>query len=366
VSTTSSEDKTNPRRKTPPAPRRRLTILLLIVTVLLVCGWTATIMVIIGRPDVFGYERARDQRPIEAALAATGAALASTLAQVSTNDAAVQTVVRDLQATRAVQFERDQQLQGSETQQSVYADFTRTAVANLNAQQATQSALGAAATLTAINQLATQAALDFQVTQTALAAKFWTPAPTAPPNIVTIDGGFDNRSESLAWSGLPPNAAWALSGDGGLLARVDHAALLTTAPESGGRYSVEALFRPGSANADLNLLFGVSGGGYGVRVYYVDGRVTSVALFAFDAGALADPAGLIVRDSQVITFASGTLAADLIDLRAEIEGAGVRVLVNGQQALIAELPGPPERGAAGVHVPQGTALLRLVVQAMEP
>ncbi len=364
ISPTSSEDKTNPRRK-PPAPRRRLTILLLLVAVALACGWAATVSLILGRPDVFGYERSRDLRPSEAALDATGAALASTQAQVSTFDAALQTLARDAQSTRAAQLDRERQLDGTQTQQAVYADFTRTAVANRNAQQATQSALDAAATLNAINQLATQAALAFQVTQTALAGNLWTPIPTAPPNIVMIDGGFDNRSESLAWSGLPPNAAWALSGDGGLLARVDHAVLLTSA-DTGVRYTVEAQYRPASADADLDLLFAVSGGGYGVRAYYVGGQVTSVALFRFEAGALADPAGLAVRDAQVITFASGALTADVIDLRVEVNGAAARVLLNGQQVLISELPDAPATGAAGVHVPQGTALLRLVAQRVQP
>lgn len=362
-----SKEKTNPRRPA-PRPKRARTLILSVFMLLLMCGWSATIVIIIGRPDIIGYERVRDARQTDSAIQGTVGALALTAdtigTQIVTQGIGLQEQYRQIQETRSALEIREQRAQATETQQILYAQFTQTANANFNAQQATQSALDAAATVSAINQLATQARQSFDATQTAIAGSWWTPAPTAPPNIAIIEGGFENLSENSTWQGLPPTSAWALVNGNALAAQNDAATLLTSRTDFGASYTVQARFQPSSVNTDVNLLFGLTDGGaaYGLRAYYVDGRVISIVLFRFERATLGDPLGLPVTESQIVEIVSGDLVTGIIDLRVQVSGADVTAFIGAQQVITATLERSPIQGAAGVQAKTGTQVISFTVE----
>lgn len=343
--------------------RRGVFIVLLIVAVLLSLSLGALTYLILDRPQTIGLARLSDLRQTDNAVGSTLSALEVTGAAFNGLATQVQGQFQNLSATQAALQNQQAQLIATLTQRAVMDIATLTRIAQNNQQQATQSALNMAATQTAIAGLASQAEQNFQATQTALAANLPTPQPTAAPNIALIDSGFENLSESLGWNGLPPNSAWIQQGADALIAQSNAATLLTRGTDS-SEYTVTTTFAP-PAESVTDVLLSVdrnSGGlSYGVRVTSQGGLVTRVRFFVFDAGALADPNGITVNDTQVLGDRSGLgIPSSAVTVEVAVIGGFTNVRLNGQQMLT--LTGSPPPNTVGLQAMAGTRVSRLTAR----
>lgn len=360
------EQKLPPRYVAPSKAQRRIIALLVMLVFLMALGIVTAVVIVVGRPELIGLERQRDLAQTELAIESTRSAFVLTEAFLVTEAARQQAAGIGLQATQAALVNRENRVQGTETQQAVNADITRTAVADSSFRQATESALNASATQAALAALATRVQQDFVATQTAIAGGLWTPVPTAPPNIIVIDSGYANTPERLQNTALPPNRVWSQT-SAGLVAQVDHAALLTRADSFGRNYTVFVDFTPApDAATSYDVLFGVreTGDSYGVRVFHSRGRISAVQLFRFEYRWLAGGDGIPVTSAQVLDGLTGDLAsADSVSLRVQMIGGLVNVVVNNATLLSATLDGVTElRGAVGVQFNAGARLQRLTVE----
>jgi len=356
-----------PTSSPPPAQssgaRRGLFIVLLMLAVLLSLGLAALTYLVFDRPQTLGLARVGDLRQTDAAISGTLSALEATDAAIGGLATQVQGQFQNLSATQAALQNQQAQLIATLTQRAVQDIATLTSIAQNNQQQATQSALNMAATQTAIASLAAQAQQNFQATQTALAANLPTPQPTASPNIVLIDSGFENLSESAGWDGLPPNTAWAQQGADSLVAQVNAATLLTRGASSSAYTVTTNLSAPAESLIDVLLSVDRNTGGlsYGVRLTVQGGLITRARFFVFDAVALNDPNGLTLNDTQVLADRSGLgILAERVTVEAIVSGGTTNVMIGGQ--AIFALTGSPPANSVGIQAAAGTRIFRLSVR----
>lgn len=346
----------------PSTARRAFFILLLLLAVILSLGLATITYVVLNRPESIGLARITDLQQTDTAVASTLGALQATRSAFDGLSTQVQSQFQNLSATQAALQSGQDALRATQTQSIVQALMTQTAVVAANQQQATQSAINRAATQTAIANLAAQAERDFQATQTALAGGLPMAMPTGAPNIILIDQGFNNLSETSQWSGLPPTTTWAQQGSDALVALVDAATLLargSTRPD----YTLRASLTP-PTDSVTDLLMGVNmdnatAPAYGIRITTRGGIVTSVEVFSFTAPMLGDAGGLRYSDALGTRDGLNINATALLAEVQVVSGGMTTIRLNGQTILL--FTGTLPAGHVGIQAARGTQVYRLTV-----
>ncbi len=351
---------------TPTVNQRRGLVLWLLILLLSITVGTLTTL-LLGRPDLAGLARVRDQQATDTQISATVVALQSTADSQATRRADISAQGLHLRETQAALDNRAAHVAGTETQQAVNQAATQTAIADSNAQQATESALSYRQTQTALEQIATQAQQEFSATQTALASALGTPVGTALPSIVIFDGDSINPSESQFGSGLPVTAAWSLV-DNSLVAQADAATLLLSQPPPSQFIAELSLTTPGTPGV-YHLFVGVPANGSGtalsLSIIHDGQRITDAGLFTIDAGSVGQPGGVLPNQGQALDLISQLeMESDTLRLRLDAADGTLSAQVNGLPLLSIE--GTQNAGRIGVQVPRGTTISRLLVAPYAP
>jgi hypothetical protein len=327
---------------------------LFILFLLLVIGFLFALLNI--RPDLVGLMRIADWR-------STNAAVFSTVSVLDATNAAQQQRDANLLNTQVSLDNFSALLGQTETQQVVNNFSTITAIAAVNAQQATRAAEDFAATQAALQQLSTRVQQEFEATQAAITGSLATIEANQPPqNILILDGDFVRGSESL--NNASPSPVWAASETGALIAQTANATVLTQRSSYPEAFMVNVGIVTAGSSTYYDILLGMSETATGttIRVYHDGSKVTNAALFTVSFRDLTQPDGILVNDAEALAAVSSlNLDGRDIAVEARIDGQTLQVEINGVMAFETQTPTLLSQGAIGVQLRSGAQLQVLQV-----
>ncbi|MDZ4672589.1 MAG: hypothetical protein SH821_17140 [Phototrophicales bacterium] len=365
------DDTTKKASAAPPPPKKRkrgfrwvVWMLLAILTLGLGTG-TA---VLVARPDVYGLEFRGNLTLTAGAIANTESALVGTAranAQTARDNAATSTLLAD-------------QLGGLVAQQTSIAQDqlnTQTAVAVINAQNATQAAINFQNTQVAANQQATQVALDFAQTQSALneiatqnALAFSTqiagiPTPITPTMTPSLQDSFIGGVDASQWR-FASVGDWGFGAGGGLIATRNGSWLITQQSDY-SQYRLDAVIQPLPQVGDywMVLNIGANGDNVAVRFSFDGSQMVGVSLVTYAIDDFLGDSGLLGRALPEIITLPLTIpqTRQNIALSVAVNMQTITITIDASTALTYTLTEPISPGAVGIQLPQGTVLETILV-----
>ncbi|MDX2075237.1 MAG: hypothetical protein SFZ02_02310 [bacterium] len=371
------DDTTRKAPNVPPPPKKRkrgFRWMVWMLLAVLTLGLGTGTAVLVARPDIYGLEFRGNLTLTAGAISQTESALDGTAranAQTSRDNLATSTALSE-------------QLGGVVAQQTGIAQDqinTQTAVAEVNAQNATQAAINFQNTQVAANQQATQVALDFAMTQSALnqnatqialdfstqVASIPTPiTPTITPiptNTPSLQDSFIGGVDASQWR-FASVADWGFHAGGGLIATRDGSWLITQQSDY-SQYRLDAVIQPLATASDyfFVLNIGANGDNVAVRFSFDGAQMVGVSIVTFVIDDFLGDSGLLGRTLPELITLPLTIAKTRqnIALSVSVNAQTITITIDASSALTYTLPTPISPGAAGIQLPQGTILETILV-----
>ena len=361
---------TQPAQRIRPPQRRKkgrgcASIMLLLLTMFLSLVLVAVTAIVLYNPNLLGLEEERDLALTEISHQNTESALV--LTSESLNAAAVFNAQQVLDVNSTISAFSIQR-----TQIARDAIATETAIANQNAQQATQSALEFQATQAEFDRLATQSELNYQSTQaylnqnaTAIALGFATaPAGSgelvdaSPPPSPVFNEGFSSNVESGFWS-LSAPSDWRLDEREQLIAQRNGAWIVTQRTDF-DNYAVNVTFQPPIvAESYQYILLNTteSTGGLTLELYFSGGNLSAIGLYQITPNQINEATYLSAQNKNALHAIQTSIPiGDTVNVQVDIRNGRIGVFINASAIMEVTLTSMPPAGAVGAYLSESTRL----------
>ncbi len=368
-------------------PHKTTYALLWTTTLLLSLVVISGLVVILFQPQIFGMELTGDMTATRVHIQQTEDALVNTALALGNLQSAFELTGQfhieeslDLESTQIALENLENQRNNDATQVTLNQQGTQTAIANVNAQQATRSAIGFRNTQAAVDRVATQVELDFRGTQaalnrdaTAVALGFATQPPSGqdilaqtPQPTATIqplfEDGFNNGVDNGLWR-LGSIQDWTLNSDAVLEAQRDNAWLLTQV-DTFSEYLLEAEIVPGNGSDYAVLMNVTDNHAYALRLSYDGARLAATGFYESDTASFmngGDLNNVIESFHPIQTIQVDIPVEKAILIRVEVRDNRVLAFINEEIALDLLLDTVPAAGAVGIQVPEDTIIRQIIL-----
>ena len=365
-----SKRSTQPAQRIRPQQRRKkrrgcASIMLLLLTMFLSVVLVAITAIVLYNPNLLGLEEERDLALTEIAHQNTESALE--LTGESLNATAIFNAQQVLEVNSTLSAFSIQR-----TQIARDAIATETAIANQNAQQATQSALEFQATQAEFDRIATQSELNYQSTQaylnqnaTAIALGFATaPAGSgelidaSPPPPPLFNEGFSSSVENGFWS-LSSPSDWRLDDREHLIAQRNGAWILTQRTDF-ANYAVNVTFQPPIVSESYQYILlntNDSTGTLTLELYFSGGNLSALGLYTITPNQITEATYLSAQNKNALHAVQTNIPiGDTVNVQVDIRNGRIGVFINASATMEVTLTSMPPAGAVGAYLSENTRL----------